>query len=82
MYGDRISLSTREMKDWGAFLVERGISWEMRMGTRPNWDGWEVEERKGCFVAYLKGLDDHMRVGQYFVPKELALKMLVLGELL
>lgn len=81
MYGDRVCLSTREMKEWGAFLVERGISWEMRVGTKPNWDGWEAEARKDCFVAYLKGLDDHIKVDKYFVPRDLAMKMLVFGEL-
>lgn len=81
MYGGRISLNTFEMKEWGAFLVERGISWEMRLPKRPDWDGWEVEYGRGCYVVRLKGLDNHVRVNHYFIPKDLAVKMLVLGEL-
>lgn len=81
MYGGRFSLNTFEMKEWGAFLVERGISWEMRLPKRPDWEGWEVEEGRGCFLVRLKGLDNHVRVNHYFVPKDLAMKMLVLGDL-
>lgn len=81
MYGGRVSLKTSEMKEWGAFLAERGISWEMRLPKKPEWEGWEVEEGRGCYIVRLKGLDDHVRVNHYFVPKDLAMKMLVLGEL-
>lgn len=81
MYGGRTSLNTFETKEWGAFLVERGISWEMRLPKKPDWDGWEVEEGRGCYVVRLKGLQDHVRVSHYFVPRDLAVKMLVFGEL-
>lgn len=81
MYGGRTSLKTAEMKEWGAFLTERGISWEIKLPKRPDWEGWEVKDGEGCYIVRLKGLNDHVRVNQYFVPKDLAIKMLVLGEL-
>lgn len=81
MYGGRVSLNTFETKEWGTFLAERGISWEMRLPKKPDWDGWEVEEGRGCYVVRLKGLENHVRVNQYFIPCDLAIKMLVLGEL-
>lgn len=81
MYGDRISLKTSELKEWGSFLAERGISWEMKLPKKPDWEGWEVEDGKGCYIVRLKGLDNHVRVNHYFIPRELAMKMLVFGEL-
>lgn len=82
MYGDKSSLNTAEIKDWGAFLSERGIAWEIKLNKRPNnWSGWDIKEGKGCLIAKPEGLDDHIRVNHYFVPRELALKMLVFGEL-
>lgn len=80
IYGDKASLSTSERKEWGSFLVDRGISWEIKVSKKVNWHGWEFSE-EGKFV-HPKGLKNHIKVNHYFVPQELALKMLVLGELI
>lgn len=81
MYGERTNLSTSEMKDWGEFLMSRGIHWDIRLSKKPNWEGWEFFRDRGVLKGRPKGLEDHMRVLHYYVPRDLALKMLVLGDL-
>lgn len=81
MFGLRTNLSTSERKKWGAFLASYGIHWHVKVSRKRGWEGWEFVRMDGVLVARPKGLEDHMRVLQYYVPQELALKMLVLGSL-
>lgn len=75
-------ISTRQRKEWGQFLSDRGIVWEVRLRNKPNWEGWEFVEGKGGVVVRPQGLEDHVKINHYFVPKDLAMRMLALGELL
>lgn len=81
MFGLRTNLSTSERKKWGAFLAGHGIHWHVKVSRKHSWDGWEFVHVDGVLVARPKGLEDHTRVLQYYVPQDLALKMLVLGSL-
>jgi hypothetical protein len=81
MFGLRTNLSTSERKKWGAFLAGHGIYWNVKVGRKHDWDGWEFVHMDGVLVARPKGLEEHARVLQYYIPKDLDLKMLVLGYL-
>jgi hypothetical protein len=81
LYGQRSDLSTSERKDWGRFLASRGILWDIRVPRRPNWCGWEFLHDGRGLVARPEGLEGHAKFMHYYVPQNLALKMLVLGYL-
>ena len=78
MFGERTNISNQERITWGEYLSDLGICWDIRVSKMPNWDGWEVFSGVACHMARPKGLEDHIEVGRYYVPRELALKMLVL----
>jgi hypothetical protein len=82
MFGDAFSINTSQRKEWGRFLSERGIVWEVRLRNKPNWEGWEIVEGRDCVTVRPRGTEDHIRINHYLVPKELATRMLALGELL
>lgn len=82
MFGDAFSINTSQRKEWGHFLSERGMAWEIHLKHAPNWEGWEVVNGENGLVARPKGLEDHIKINHYFVPRDLAMKMLALGELL
>lgn len=82
MYGNRSSISTAERKMWASFLLVRGIKWEIKVAKKPYWERWEVFRGEECLLARPEGLEQHIKVNHYFVPQDLAVKMLVLGELL
>lgn len=84
MFGppDNWPINTKQRKDWGQFLLDRGIIWEVRLRKKPNWEGWEVVKGDGGVVVRPQGLEEHIKINHYFVPKDLAMKMLALGELL
>lgn len=87
MFGERINLSTKEFKEWGEFLSQREIYWDVYVPNKRNWDGWEhiagdpLGYEFGCRMAP-KNIKNHIKVHFYYIPKDLAMKMLVLGELL
>jgi hypothetical protein len=81
MFGLRTNLSTSERKRWGAFLAGHGIYWHVKVSIKRNWEGWEFVHMDGFLAARPKGLEEHARVLQYYVPQDLALKMLVLGTM-
>lgn len=82
MFGGAFPINTSQRKQWGQFLSNRGIVWEVRLRNKPNWEGWEVVEGRGGVVVRPKGTEDYIKINHYFVPKDLAMKMLALGELL
>lgn len=87
IFGDRHDLSTSERKIWGAFLNDRGIHWELALPGIPRpscaWEGWEFSARNGGHVsARPANLEGYTTARCYFIPEELAAKMLVLGDLL
>jgi hypothetical protein len=89
MFGERFGfdVSTRERKMWGSFLNERGIHWELILRAIPKssyaWEGWEFSVGGGGQVlAKPSNLDGYVSARCYFIPKELADKMLMLGDLL
>ncbi len=87
MFGDRYDLSTKERKAWGAFLADRGIHWEVTLRAAPKsphaWDGWSFHNGpRGQVLARPANLDGYTTARCYFIPEELAAKMLVLGDLL
>ena len=77
LFGERSNLSTRERRMWGEFLASHGILWELKTPKVVSWQGWEVTGS----TARPAGVEDHINVVNYYVPKDLAMKMLVLGEL-
>jgi hypothetical protein len=81
LYGERSALSTSERKDWGRFLASRGILWDIRVPEKPNWCGWEFHIDERGLVARPEGLEDHEKFMHYYVPRDLATKMLVLNHL-
>lgn len=81
MYGARTNLSTAERKGWGEFLANRGIYWDVKLSRKYDWEGWEFFREDGVLKGRPKGLDDYAKANQYYVPRDLAMKMLVLGEL-
>ena len=81
LFGERINLSSKEIKSWGLFLFEKGIFWEFVVPRKQNWADWEFFEQKRKLMARPKGLEDYLKVSHYYIPKDLAMKMLVLGDL-
>ena len=82
MYGaERTNLSTAERKAWGEFLASHGIFWDVKVSKIHDWDGWEFFQVRGVLKARPNGLKEHVRVSGYYVPPDLALKMLVLNDL-
>lgn len=81
MYGERSSISTSERIGWGLFLLRHGILWEIKVRQVPNWVGWRTAQVHGLLLARPEGTDDHIKVNHYFVPEDLAMKIVVLGEL-
>lgn len=81
MYGLRTNLNAAEMKKWGEFLSGHGIYWDIKFSRKRDWKDWEFFHEGGVLKGRPKGLEHHMRVLRYYVPRELALKMLVLGDL-
>ena len=84
------NLNSSQRKKWGEFLQERNIYWEFLVPSKfissiSAWDGWEVCRMTKYGSTYLVArptmLEDHIKVSHFYVPKDLALKMLVLGEL-
>jgi hypothetical protein len=88
MFGDRYDLSTGERKVWGAFLDSRGIHWELTLARRPHpsnsaWDGWDFSTgERGQVLARPANLEGYIQARCYFVPEDLAIKMVCLGDLL
>ena len=82
MFGSERSISNPQRVEWGRFLAERGVSWDIHVRHRPDWEGWEAVNTEGGLVARPKGIEDHIRVNHYYVPRELAMRMLVLGVLM
>lgn len=81
MFGLRANLSTSERKRWGAFLAGHGIYWHIKVSRKHDWGGWDFFHEDGVLLARPKGLEEHARVLQYYIPQELAFMMLVLGGL-
>ena len=80
-FGERTNISNKDRIRWGEYLAGLGICWDIRVSKKPDWNGWEVFSGKNCYIARPKGLENHVEVGSFYVPKDLALKMLVLGFL-
>lgn len=87
IFGERINLSTKEFKDWGEFLHQRQIYWDVYVPNKRNWAGWRHIEgdplgyEYGCRMVP-NNIENHIKVCYYYIPKDLAMKMLVLGDLL
>lgn len=77
LFGERSNLSTRERRMWGEFLASHGILWELKTPKVVSWQGWEFTGS----TARPEGVESQVKVVNYYVPKDLAMKMLVLGEL-
>lgn len=82
IYGEKSSMSTKDRKEWAAFLHARGIFWEVKMKNKPNWEGWVAIPTDGYYICRPDCMDTHIRVGRYFVPADLATRMLALQSLL
>lgn len=78
IFGERINLSTKEHKSWGEFLSQRGIYWDIYVSKKYDWPDWEYSANK----MIPKNLENHLNIGYYYVPEDLIMKILVLGELL
>lgn len=78
MFGERTNISNQERIRWGEYLSSLGICWDIRVSNRPDWEGWEAFSGMDCYMVRPKGLEYHVEVGNYYIPKEVALKMLVL----
>lgn len=81
MFPERTFISTKERIGWGEYLSGLGICWEIKNPRKADWDGWEAVEGMNCYTLRPKGLEDHIRLTHYYIPKDLATKMLVLGYL-
>ncbi len=81
LYGQRSALSTSERKEWGRFLADRGILWDIRVPGIPNWSGWDFAHDGRGLVARPSGLEDYDKFMHYYVSRDLALKIMVLGYL-
>lgn len=87
IFGERINLSTKEFKEWGEFLSQREIYWDVYVPHKRDWNGWKHVEGDplgyefGCRMVP-KNIENHIKACYYYIPKDLAMKMLVLGELL
>lgn len=81
MFGERTNISNNERIRWGEYLSGLGICWNIRVGKRVGWEGWEFFSGKVGGMVRPKDLDDHLEVGSFYIPKDLAMKMLVLGFL-
>lgn len=81
MFGEKTNISNKERIAWGEYLASLDICWDIRVRNRPNWDGWEVFSGMDSYMVRPKGLENHIEVGSYYIPKDLALKMLVLDFL-
>lgn len=79
MFGERTFISTKERIGWGEYLSDLGICWDVKMPRKADWEGWEALEGTNYFIMRPKGLEDHIRITHYYIPKDLAFKMLVLG---
>lgn len=79
MFPERTFISTKERIEWGEYLSGLGICWDIKLSHKAEWEGWEALEDKGCYTMRPKGLEDHIRTTHYYIPKDLAFKMLVLG---
>lgn len=79
IFGDRTNISNQERIRWGEYLAGLEIYWDIRVRNRPDREGWEVFSGMDCYMVRPKGLENHVEVGSYYIPKDLALKMLVLG---
>lgn len=78
-----MSISTSQRKAWGEFLLNRGIVWEIKLPPRKiEWDGWDFMKRDKCVVARPKGLEGYKKAGSFYIPPEVATRMLVLEELM
>jgi len=82
MGNDTFPINTAQRKNWGEFLSKRGIVWEIRLKQAPIWEGWETVKGEKGVVARPKNIEDYIKINHYFVPKDLAIKILALGELL
>jgi hypothetical protein len=78
IFGERVNLSTKERKIWGEFLFKREIYWDIYVSKKYEWTDWEYSSNK----MIPKNLKHHLKVGYYYITKDLSMKMLVLGELL
>lgn len=78
MFGERTNISNKERIRWGEYLASLDICWDIRVRQRPDWDGWEVFSGTGSYIARPEGLENHVEIGSFYIPKDLALKMLVL----
>lgn len=88
IFGDRYDLFTEERKAWGSFLHERGIHWELKLAKVPHpsnaaWSGWAFSTGdRGQVLARPAELEGYISASFYFVPEALAMRMVVLGDLL
>ena len=78
MFEGKYTINERERIVWGKYLSDLDIFWDIASPCKVDGDCWEPTEGSS-FLFRPKGLEDHMRVGDYYFPKELALKILVLG---
>jgi hypothetical protein len=87
MFGDKFTLSCSEKKLWGEFLNERAIHWKIKLPRQPadcdSWNGWDFVmcPRDSVLLAQPKDLEGYLEVGKFFIPQDLADKMLVLGDI-
>ena len=79
MFPERTFISTSERIAWGEYLSDLGICWDIKLPKKAEWEGWEAVEDTNCYTMRLKGLEDHIRITHYYIPRDLAFKMLVLG---
>lgn len=77
LFGERSNLAARERRMWGEFLASHGILWQLKTPKVVSWNGWTVTGS----TARPAGVEGHIKVVNYYVPKDVAMKMLVLGEL-
>lgn len=88
MFGHKFTLSCSERRLWGEFLNERAIHWKIKLPRQPadcdSWNGWNfvVCPKDSVLLAQPKNLEGYVEVGKFFIPEDLATRMLVLGELL
>ena len=79
IFGGRSNISTKERIIWGEYLSDLGVCWEIKAPRKFDWEGWETAEGVDCILMRPKGLEKCVKVGCYYIPRDLAFKILVLG---
>jgi len=81
-YGMKVNLSTKEIKDWGEFLIRHRIYWDIIVSSSKNWPDWECYcDDFGKLRMRPKNIENHTQILYYYIPNDLILKMIISGVL-